>query len=47
MHATKHSRESASKGDDQVAFENGISCLEAVGLCKALALQPATSGECA
>ena len=28
MHAAKHSRESAAKGDDQIAFENGTSCLE-------------------
>lgn len=28
MHATKHPRESAAKGDDQIAFENGTSCLE-------------------
>lgn len=28
MQTAKHSRESAAKGDDQIAFENGISCLE-------------------
>ena len=28
MHTAKHSRESAAKGDDQIAFENGTSCLE-------------------
>jgi hypothetical protein len=29
MHAAKHSRESAAKGDDQIAFENGVFSQEA------------------